>query len=129
MITRFKVSIHFKEEDHWMIDATPLVGPDQPYCASIGLGDRSICPIRAEGVEDRLACELWRVGTARDTGQPGPTWTVTLKDGSTSYCTGPTGPCDRHPAGPFSVKAFKGGLYRVCSEAGACGEVDVDRGL
>jgi hypothetical protein len=127
MITRFKVGIHFREVDHYMIDSTPLVGPDIAYCAAIGLGDRSICPIRPEGADDRLACELWRVGIAKDTGQPGPTWTVTLKDGTTSYCTGPTGPCDHHPAGPFSVKAFQGGLYRVCSEAGACGEVDVDR--
>ena len=72
---------------------------------------------------------LWRTGKAKDTGQPGPTWTVTLKDGTASYCTGPEGPCDRHPAGPFSIKAITGGLYRACSEAGACGEVDVDRGL
>jgi len=27
------------------------------------------------------------------------------------------------------VKAYTGGLYKACSEAGACGEVDVDRGL
>lgn len=130
MITRFNVKVHLKEADFWTVDSTPLVGPDAPYCLSIGFTDgRSICSIRQEGVEDRQACELWRTGTAKDTGQPGPTWTVTLKDGTTSYCTGPTGPCDHHPAGPFSVKAVKGGLYRVCSEAGACGQVDVDRGL
>lgn len=129
MITRFQVKIHLKEEDSWTVDATPLVGPDADYCASIGFGDRTICAIRPEGAEDREACELWRVGTARDTGKPGPTWTVTLKDGTTSYCTGPTGHCEHHPNGPFSVKAYKGGLYRACSEAGACGEVDVDRGL
>ena len=130
MITRFTVKIHLKETDSWTIDATPLVGPDADYCLSVGFTDgRTICPIRAEGAEDRLACELWRTGTAKDTGQPGPTWTVTLKDGTTSYCTGPTGPCEHHPNGPFSVKAYTGGLYKTCSEAGACGEVDVDRGL
>jgi len=129
-ITRFNVKVHLKERDSWTLDATPLVGPNEEYCLSIGFTDgRSICPIRQEGAEDRLACELWRSGTAKDTGQPGPTWTVTLKDGTTSYCTGPEGPCDRHPAGPFSVKAFQGGLYLACTEAGACGQVDVDRGL
>ena len=69
-------------------------------------------PSGRKGPTDRQACELWRSGIAKDTGQPGPTWTVTLKDGTTSYCTGPTGPCEHHPAGPFSVRAFKGGLYR-----------------
>ncbi len=130
MITRFTAKIHLKEKDSWTVDATPLVGPNGDYCLSIGFTDgRTICPIRPEGADDRLACEMWRSGTARDTGQPGPTWTVIFKDGTTSYCTGPTGPCDHHPAGPFSVRAFKGGLYQVCSEAGACGTVDVDRNL
>jgi hypothetical protein len=130
MITRFTVKVHLKEVDSWTVDSTPLVGPDGSYCLSIGFTDgRTICPLRPEGAADRLACELWRAGKAKDTGQPGPTWTVTLKDGTTSYCTGPQGPCDRHPAGPFSVKAITGGLYRACSEAGACGEVDVERGL
>lgn len=130
MITRFTVKVHLKDKDSWTVDATPLVGPNWEYCVSIGFTDgRTICPLRPEGAPDREACELWRTGKAKDTGQPGPTWTVTFKDGTTSYCTGPDGPCDRHPAGPFSVKAFKGGLYRACSEAGACGQVDVERGL
>ena len=130
MITRLSVKVHLKESDSWTVDSTPMVGPDGEYCLSVGFTDgRTICPIRPEGTEDRQACEVWRSGIAKDTGQPGPTWTVTLKDGTTSYCTGPTGPCEHHPAGPFSVRAFKGGLYRICTEAGACAEVDVDRGL
>jgi hypothetical protein len=129
-ISRFKVYIHFKERDYWYVDSTPLVGPNLQYCASVGYTDgRTICTIRMEGVEDRLACELWRTGNAKDTGQPGPTWTVTLKDGTTTYCTGPTGPCEHHPDGPFQVKAYKGGLYRACAANEACGDVDVDRGL
>jgi hypothetical protein len=130
MITRFSVKVHLKETDSWTVDSTPLVGPDGDYCLSIGFTDgRTICPLRPEGSDERLACEVWRSGIAKDTGQPGPTWTVTLKDGTTSYCTGPTGPCEHHPAGPFSVRAFKGGLYTICSQAGACASVDVDRGL
>lgn len=129
-ITRLSVKIHLKENDSWTVDSTPLVGPDFEYCREVGFTDgRTICPLRQEGADDRAACELWRSGKAKDTGQPGPTWTVTLKDGTTSYCTGPEGACDRHPAGPFSIKAIKGGLYKVCTEKGACGEVDVDRGL
>ena len=37
--------------------------------------------------------------------------------------------CDHHEAGPFTVKAFKGGTYRVCTEAGACAEVFAERNL
>jgi hypothetical protein len=126
-ITRFKIKVLYKGKEFHTVDSSPLVGPDGEYCASVGFPDRTICTIREEGAPDRLACEIWRAGIAKDTGQPGPTWTVTLRDGTTSYCTGPTGPCDRHENGPFTVKAFRGGLYRVCTEAGACGEVEVDR--
>jgi hypothetical protein len=118
-----------KDYDYWVMDSTPLVGPDGAYCSRIGFVGETICPIRPEGSEDREACELWRVGTAKDTAKPGPTWTVTLKDGTTSYCTGPTGPCEHFQNQPFTVKAYVGGLYKACSEAGACGQVDVDRGL
>lgn len=128
-ITRFNVKIHFKQRDYWVIDSTPLVS-DANYCRRIGYSDRSTCPLRNPDSADREACELWRSGTAKDTGKPGPTWTVTLKDGTTSYCTGPTGPCDHYPDLPFDVKAYLGGRYKVCTEdGGACGQVDVDRNL
>ena len=129
-ISRYNVKIHLKDTDFWAVDATPMVGPNLEYCLSVGFDDgRTICPLRPEGTADREACELWRSGTAKDTGKPGPTWTFTGKDGTTSYCTGPDGPCEHHENGPFTVKAYKGGLYQACSEAGACGQVDVDRGL
>jgi hypothetical protein len=104
------------------------VGPDVQYCLAAGFYDgRSICPVRLEDAPDREACELWRSGTARDTGKPGPTWTWTESGtGRTGYCSGAAdAPCDR--IGPFTVKAFKGGLYTVCTEAGACGEIEVER--
>jgi hypothetical protein len=130
-ITRLNVKIHLKDKDFWTVDATPMVGPDIAYCDSVGFTGRSICPLRQEGVEDREACELWRSGIAKDTGKPGPTWTfIEHGTGKESYCTGaPDAPCDRHPNGPFSVKAFKGGIYRACTELGACGQEDVDRNL
>jgi hypothetical protein len=126
-ITRFKIQVMYKLPEYYTVDSTPLVGPDVPYCLSAGFYDgRSICPIRLEDAPDREACELWRSGTAKDTGKPGPTWTRT-EDGTgiTSYCSGPDAPCDR--SGPFTVKAFKGGLYRVCTEAGACADIQVQR--
>jgi hypothetical protein len=128
-VTRFTAKIHLKEKDYWTLDSTPLVGPDAEYCAKIGFTDgRTICPLRPEGAPDRADCEAWRVGRAKDTGQVGPTWTFVGKDGTTSYCTGPLSPCE-HVGNPYLLKAYLGGLYRVCNEAGACGEVDVDRNL
>ena len=131
-ITRLNVKVLYKGQEFWTVDSTPLVGPDQAYCLSIGFTDgRSICPLRQEGVEDRAACEEWRAGTAKDTGKPGPTWAfIELGSGKESYCSSaPGAPCDHHPNGPFTVKAFKGGTYRVCTEAGACAETIVDRNL
>ena len=131
-ISRLHVKIHLKYKDYWTIDSTPLVGPDAGYCSSIGFTDgRSICPLRPEGAEDRAACEEWRAGTAKDTGNPGPTWTyIEYGTGKVSSCSSaPGAPCDHHPNGPFTVKAFRGGVYRVCTEAGACAEADVDRNL
>jgi hypothetical protein len=135
MITRFQAKIHQKDVDFWQLDSTPLVGPDLEYCRSIGFTDnRSICPVRQEGHPERSACEQWRVGKAKDTGKNEPTWTFIGKDGKESYCSttdAPDAPCWRYNDGEhvFQLKAIKGGLYRVCSEAGACGEVDVDRNL
>jgi hypothetical protein len=131
-ITRLTVKVHLKGPDYWTVDATPLVGPAAEYCLSIGFTDgRSICPLRPEGAEDRAACEEWRAGTAKDTGRPGPTWTfIDLGTGKESFCSSAAGaPCDHHPNGPFTVKAFQGGTYRVCTEAGACAETVVDRNL
>jgi hypothetical protein len=116
----------YKQPEYYTVDSTPLVGPDVQYCLSAGFTDgRSICPVRVEGASDREACELWRSGTAKDTGKPGPTWTRTDSAGKTDYCSGADAPCDR--IGPFTVKAFKGGMYEVCTEAGACAQVPVDR--
>jgi hypothetical protein len=129
-VSRFNMKINYKQHDYWLIDSTPLVGPNAGYCARVGYGDRQICPIRLPGADDRVACELWRVGTAPDTDKPGPTWTVRMKNGTTTTCTGPKGACEHMPGLPFDVKAYIGGLYQVCTEDGkVCGRLDVDRGL
>jgi len=136
VITRFQVKIHSKDRDFWQLDATPMVGPNVEYCASVGFTDgRSICSIRPEGAPDRLACELWRLGKAQDTGKNEPTWIFFDKDGTQSFCSttdSPTAPCWRYvddPSNITKVKAIKGGLYRACAENGACSDVDVDRNL
>jgi len=129
-ISRFNSKVHYKQRDYWMLDSTPIVGPDANYCRAIGYTDgRGYCPVRPEGAPDRVACEFWRVGRAADTGQPGPTWTLlkpnTLK---LTYCTGVEAGCERQPDNAFQVHAIAGGLYKVCTEDGVCGQVDVERG-
>jgi hypothetical protein len=56
------------------------------------------------------------------------------KDGVIHYCTGLASGCEHfapgdEQGGPFQVKAYTGGLYTVCTQAGACADIDVDRNL
>jgi hypothetical protein len=114
-VTRFNCKVHLKGEAY-TLDSTPLVGPDVAYCASIGYTDgRSLCPVRMENGPDRVACENWRVGKAKDTGRPGPTWTKA--DGS--YCTGPDSGCQNHPDTQYQLWTYKSGSYTVAAENGA----------
>jgi hypothetical protein len=129
-ITRLTVKVHLKDRDFWLVDSTPLVGPDGEYCAKIGFTDgRLFCPLRPEGHPERSACETWRAGVAKDTGQPGPTWTFTPKGGTPIYCTDAASGCTHVPGSPFQVHAIQGGLYRACTADNVCGEEDVDRNL
>jgi hypothetical protein len=122
-VTRFNCKVHLKGIDYYTLDSTPIVGPDCAYCASVGFDDgRCLCPVRLPEAPDRVACENWRVGTAKDTGRPGPTWT---KDGS--YCTGPESGCTNSPDSQYQLWAYRGGSYKVESENGASCTVVVDR--
>ena len=115
VVTRFNCKVHLKGEVY-TLDSTPIVGPDVGYCASIGYTDgRSLCPVRPEGAPDRVACENWRVGKARDTGRYGPTWTKA--DGS--YCTGPESGCENHPDTQYQLWTYRSGSYTVTAENGA----------
>jgi len=123
-VTRFACSVYQKGPDYHTLDSTPLVGPNVPYCAAIGYTDgRSFCPIRQHGAADRYACEIWRVGTADDTGIAGPTWTR-VEGG---YCTGPSSGCQVTPGNPFQLWAFVGGRYEVEADNGVACTVDVER--
>jgi hypothetical protein len=117
-VSRFSCKVHMKGPEYYTLDSTPIVGPAPDYCFAIGYTDgRQFCPIRPEGVEDRAACENWRVGKAQDTGRPGPTW---RKDGH--FCTGPASGCDNHPENQYSLWAYtavSGGVFTVTAENGA----------
>jgi len=117
-VSRFNCKVHIKGPEYYTLDSTPIVGHDAAYCAAIGYTDgRSLCPVRPEGAPDRKACEDWRVGNAKDTGRPGPTW---RRDGH--FCTGPESGCQNHPDNQYSVWAFTamaGGVYTVTAENGA----------
>jgi hypothetical protein len=112
-VSRFKCKVHLKGMPA-TFDSTPLVGPDPAYCTSVGFVGQAICPIRPEGAVDRKACENWRVGNAKDTGRPGPTWTKA--DGT--YCTGPESGCENHPDNQYQLLGYHSGTYFVSGRTG-----------
>ena len=121
-IHHFNSKVHIPGGDYDLLDSTPIVR-DAEYCAAIGYTDGRIdCPVRLEQSPERKACEAWRVGNAKDTGVPGPTWT---RDGH--YCTGRDSGCENFPENQYGLKAYNGGTYRMCGQSGACGELVVSR--
>jgi hypothetical protein len=114
-VTRFNCKVHLHGTEYYTLDSTPLVGPDVMYCAAVGFEGQAICAIRPHGTPDREACENWRVGKAKDTGRPGPTWTK--EDGT--YCTGPDSGCQNHPSNQYGLLTYRGGTYTVTAENGA----------
>ncbi len=117
-ISRFKCKLHLKGDEHYTLDSTPLVGPDLDYCSSVGFTGQTICPVRPEGTVDRVACENWRVGKAKDTGRYGPTWTK--QDGG--FCTGPESGC-ANSHNQYQLYTYRPGTYVVTAENGASCEV------
>jgi hypothetical protein len=122
-VSRFSTKVQYKGDEYDTLDSTPLVGHDVQYCASIGYTDgRSLCPVRPEGHPERVACEEWAVGKAKDTGRYGPTWTN--PDGD--YCTGGESGC-RNADNQYHLWVWKSGRYAACAENGACGYEDYVR--
>jgi hypothetical protein len=118
-ISRVKVAVLNTQPARRVLNATPLVGPDEAYCRLIGYTDgRLFCPVRPEGHPEREACEALQVGRATDTGRAGPTWTA---DGRP--CLGRTGgaSCQNHPDNQFLVIAFGTGIFEACTASGTCG--------
>ena len=121
VLSRLNVKVHLKLANAWVLDSTPLVGPDAAYCAKVGFPDRSTCPVRPEGHAERSACELYVTGRAVDTGRPGPTWYR-----GSSFCTGPASGCSNHDENQYLLVVHTSGSYRACGRNGVCGEVDVN---
>jgi hypothetical protein len=122
-LSKMNVKVHLRVGEAWVLDSTPLVGPDAAYCAKIGFTDgRSVCPVRPEGNPQREACELYITGRAADTGRPGPTWSLDDR-----FCTGRASGCENHPDNQYLLVAYRGGQYKACGRNGVCGQVDVDK--
>jgi hypothetical protein len=123
-ISRMFCKLHLYGPDYYTLDSTAIVGPDGNYCSMAGFTDgRALCPVRPPDSAERIPCETWRVGIAKDTGKPGPTWT--RSDGQ--YCTGPESGCERHPTDPYGLRVYKSGAYTVCANTGTCCTVEVER--
>jgi len=120
-IQKVNVYEHIRGANKSTLDATPLVAGYE-YCKEIGFTDgRNRCPVRPEGHPERVACETYAVGLARDTGRPGPTW---KRNGS--LCSDGNG-CENHPENQYLLWAYVSGHYEACVENGKCGSVDVSR--
>jgi hypothetical protein len=124
-ISRFGVRIFLRGLEYWTLDSTPQID-NAAYCAALGYTDgRSRCPLRPEGNDERVPCEGWRVGIAKDTLRLGPTWT---RDGK--YCTGPASGCENSPDNQFQLLVYKGDgkdhEYNVCTENQGCGSITFD---
>ena len=122
-LARINSKVHIRGASRWTLDSTPIVGPDRDYCRKIGYTDgRLFCPVRTEGASDRVACEEYVVGRAKDTGRPGPTW---YRDGR--LCTGVASGCENHEDNQFALYVYAGGVYQPCARNGICGQVTADR--
>lgn len=121
-ISKVDVKIHIAGASRLILDATPLVGPDEAYCRQIGFTDgRRFCPTRPEGNPERAACDAMLVGRAADTGRIGPTWTANGR-----RCgTGPLPYCENYPDNQFLVFAYGAGTYQACVASGACGSLAI----
>jgi hypothetical protein len=120
-VSRIRVKVHAQIADRTILDATPLVGPDEAYCRLVGFTDgRSFCAVRPEGYPDRQACEAALVGRADDTGRYGPTWSANGRP-----CDGSDGPvsCVNHSDNQYLAVAYGAGTFRACAATGVCGQI------
>lgn len=115
-LSRMDVKIHIVGANRLILDATPLVGPDDAYCRLIGFTDgRRFCPTRPEGSAERFACDAMIVGRAADTGRPGPTWRA-----NGGACVIDNG-CENHPDNQFLAFAYGSGTFQACGASAICG--------
>ncbi len=117
-VTKMKAKVHLKAGNRWTLDSTPIV-QNAAYCKRWD-PNRTECPVRPEGTPDRVACEEYAIGRARDTGRPGPTWSRNGK-----LCKGDD--CQNHEENQFLLWVYASGTYSACTKDGVCGEVQVDK--
>ncbi len=117
-IHHFNSKIYMPGPDYDTLDSTPIV-MGSLYCQAVGYTDgRDSCPVRPPQSPERVACETWRVGYAKDTGRPGPTWTF-----NGHYCTGKESGCENDPDNQYALRVYVGGTFVMCGQNGACGSV------
>jgi hypothetical protein len=115
-LAKIDVKVHIQGAGRTILDASPLVGPDEAFCKAIGFTDgRRYCPPRTEGNPERGACDAALMGTAADTGRVGPTWRV--NGGPCVFANG----CENHPDNQFLAFAYGPGTYQACASSGICG--------
>lgn len=124
-ISRFGVRVELRNGGVWTLDSTPQIRDNPAYCAALGYTDgRSFCPVRPENTMERVPCEGWRVGIAKDTGLLGPTWTR-----DQVFCTGPKSGCDNDPHNQFHLLVYESDgathTYAACTDVGFCGTLDL----
>jgi hypothetical protein len=120
-VARFNVKVHSHQADRYLLDSTPLVGPDAAYCAAVGFPDRTFCPVRQEGDPERSACEAAVVGVAEDTGRAGPTWTA--NGGACDGTDHGGASCVNHSSNQYLAYASGAGSFRACAASGVCGSL------
>lgn len=122
LVTRFHIWVRLSGNDTDVLDTTPMVGPDQAYCAAVGFTDgRGFCAVRPFGSPERIPCENWAVGNAEDNGRPGPTW----RNEKGEFCTGKDSGCENHPENQYALNVYRPGTYSSCGRNGACGRIEV----
>jgi hypothetical protein len=124
-ISQFGIKVQLSGAGTKTLDSTPQITSNAPYCASIGYTDgRNFCPLRPEGTAQRVPCEGWRVGLARDTGRLGPTWQRDSKS-----CTGSDSGCANEPHNQYRLIVFFDNgnthTYTACSDLNHCGSFDL----
>jgi hypothetical protein len=120
-ISQVNLRVHTRQTTRSILDSSPVVGPDVGYCRQIGYTDgRSYCPVRPPGHPERSACEAASVGSAADTGRPGPTWSA---DGRGCGRATSGAYCLNHPDNQYLVYAYGSGTFSACVANGACGKI------
>ena len=104
-LSRLNVKVHLKGETSWVLDSTPLVGPDAAYCAKIGFTDgRSSLRRPPRGQRGALGVRALRHGPRRRHGPPGPTWYR-----GSNLCTGGASGCGTHAENQYQLVVYTAG--------------------